>query len=154
MGITGWWWVAFFVLVGAELVTGTFYLLMAALGVAAAALMSHADTSLAQQVAIAAAISSGSVAFWHFTRLHRRNAQHAPLDAVSAMDIGQSVTVVEWRGDTTALVRYRGANWTALPAESYTELLVGTHQIVSMEGARLRIAPTAPNPTAVPPTNT
>tara|TARA_B110000503_G_scaffold69547_1_gene108381 strand:+ start:1843 stop:2307 length:465 start_codon:yes stop_codon:yes gene_type:complete len=145
MGITGWWWIAFFVLVGAELITGTFYLLMAALGVAAAALLSHADTTLAQQVAIAAVISSGSVAFWHFSRIHRRNSQHATLDAVSAMDVGHTVTVTEWRDDTTAIVHYRGANWTALPAELYTELHVGTHRIVSLDGARLRLLPATTN---------
>ncbi|HNJ45700.1 MAG TPA: NfeD family protein, partial [Ottowia sp.] len=44
------WWIAAGLLVAAELLTGTFYLLMLAIGAAAGALAAHAGLSLSAQL--------------------------------------------------------------------------------------------------------
>ena len=135
MSITTWWWIAFFVLLAAEMVTGTFYLLMVALGIGAAALLSHADTTLTQQVA-AAAISAGAVAAWHIGR-----AKRLATDQTVSMDIGQTVMVTSWGPDQTAKVLYRGATWTAAAVQGHTHLQPGPHHIAAIDGSQLRIAP-------------
>lgn len=143
MSITTWWWIAFFVLLAAEMVTGTFYLLMVALGIGAAALLSHADTTLTQQVAAAAAISAGAVAAWHIGR-----AKRLATDQTVSMDIGQTVMVTSWGPDQTAKVLYRGATWTAAAVQGHTHLQPGPHHIAAIDGSQLRIAPGhAPRPT-------
>lgn len=138
ISLTTWWWIACIALVGAELVTGTFYLLMAALGLAAAALLSYTDATLTQQVATAAVVSGGAVAIWHFIRARTRPAS----DPVLA-DVGQTVHVSAWREDGTATVQYRGAPWTAVMAQADAPTAPGPHHIVSVDGPRLRIAPGA-----------
>lgn len=136
MSITTWWWLACLALVGAELVTGTFYLLMGALGLAAGALVSYGDTTLTQQIAVAAVVASGAVVSWHAYRTRTRRASDD-----EPMDVGQTVTVAAWQPDGSARVHYRGADWTALPAPGYSPGSLGVHTITAVDGARLRIAP-------------
>jgi len=52
-----WWWVAAGVVVAAELATGTFYLLMMALGLAAAALAAHLGLGGSAQIATGALVA-------------------------------------------------------------------------------------------------
>ena len=59
------WWVLAGLLVAAELLSGTFYLLMLALGVAAGALAAHAGLGLSAQVITAAVLGViAQLAFW------------------------------------------------------------------------------------------
>ena len=53
------WWLATGAAVGIELVTGTFYLLMFAIGMAAAALAAHAGAGMTTQLVIGVTPSSG-----------------------------------------------------------------------------------------------
>lgn len=53
-----WWWIVAGALVAAELATGTFYLLMLALGAAAAALGAHAGLSGSLQIVTAALVAA------------------------------------------------------------------------------------------------
>lgn len=134
MSITSWWWIACIALIGAELVSGTFYLLMAALGLAAAALLSYADTTLTQQVTTAAIVSGGAVAIWHLIR----SRSQTEVDLV-ASDVGQTVQVNNWLENGSTSVQYRGANWTATLANPHAERTTGPHRIVAVDGTRLRI---------------
>ena len=54
------WWLLTGVAVAAELMTGTFYLLMFALGLAAAAIAAHMGLGLASQLVIAAIVGGGA----------------------------------------------------------------------------------------------
>ena len=56
------WWVAAGVAVAAELATGTFYLLMIALGMAAGALAAHAGAAQPVQLVVAAIVAGGATA--------------------------------------------------------------------------------------------
>ncbi len=105
------WWIGAGALIVAELLTGTFYLLMIALGLIAGALAKMGGASLAMQyvsaalVALAAVILLRRSRFGH--RLQRRDASTNP-DVV--LDIGAPLEVAAWR-DGHARVPYRGAEW-------------------------------------------
>ena len=130
------WLVAAGVLGAAELLTGTFYMLV----LAAASLFGAAAGALGcglelQVLAAAAAAVLGCALVWKF---HRKAAASEP--AQSSLDEGQSVEVRAWRGDGTAEVKYRGAVWTAVAAPG-SRLVPGIWVIVRTEGPRLLISP-------------
>jgi membrane protein implicated in regulation of membrane protease activity len=108
-----WWWVACGVLVAAEMTTGTFYLLMLALGVAAAALAAHGGLGFSGQLLVAAAVGGGAVAAWHFKRGARPAAAPARSNRDVNLDIGEQVRVEAWDAEGQAQVSYRGAQWAA-----------------------------------------
>lgn len=139
------WWVAGGVLVAAELATGTFYLLMLALGCAAGALAAHAGLGLSGQIVVGALVGAAATAGWHLKRF--RNPRSAPAESNRDvnLDIGQTVQVHAWGADGSAQVNYRGASWSASfggadpPAP-------GPHAIVAVRGNQLVLAPQAKTP--------
>lgn len=135
-----WWWLAAGALVAAELATGTFYLLMLALGCAAAALAGHAGLAATAQVAAAALVGGGATAAWHFKRASRPRSAPSERNADMLLDIGQRVQVARWEHGTHTQVQYRGASWTA-QYEGPGTPQPGEHVIVSVQGSELRLAP-------------
>lgn len=107
------WWVVAGVLVAAELASGTFYLLMLALGAVAAALAAHAGMALSAQLVVAAAVGGGAVAAWHLARGKQAQAPQAQANRDALLDIGGHVHVSHWAADGTTTVQYRGAAWQA-----------------------------------------
>lgn len=105
------WWIGAGALIVAELLTGTFYLLMIALGFIAGALAKMVGASLATQYVSAALVALAAVVLLRRSRfgrrLQRRDASTNP-DVV--LDIGAPVEVTAWR-DGHARVPYRGAAW-------------------------------------------
>ena len=141
------WWLAAGVLVAAELATGTFYLLMVALGCAAGALAAHAGQGSAVQIVAAALVGGGATAAWHIKRLREPKAEPADRNRDVNLDIGQSVHIAAWADDGSARVPYRGAAWTVRLADSARGVgtpMPGPHIIVAMHGNELRVAPAAP----------
>ena len=106
-----WWWIATAALVAAELATGTFYLLMLAVGTAASALAAHAGLGLSAQLIVGAAVGVAAIALWH-KRRPRRSADVASNPDVN-IDVGSRVRVEAWSAEGTARVQYRGAGWNA-----------------------------------------
>lgn len=111
------WWIVAGVLVAAELGTGTFYLLMLALGAAAGALAAHAGLGGSAQAVAAAIVGGGAVTAWHLLRDRRREVPTAANPDVN-LDVGERVHVATWNADGTARVTYRGAAWAARHAGS------------------------------------
>src|SRR4051812_18930374 len=105
------WWLAASVAVAVELATGTFYLLMLAIGLAAAAVAAHAGASEAIQFVVAAAVGGGAVTAWHLVRGKRRAEPPAEANRAVNLDVGETVHVDHWNADGTSTVKYRGANW-------------------------------------------
>jgi membrane protein implicated in regulation of membrane protease activity len=130
------WWVVAGVLVAAELATGTFYLLMLALGAAAAAVAAHLGVAFNGQLLAAALIGGGAVAAWHVRRSHRPAPAPASENRDVNLDIGATVQVDEWAADGTARVSYRGASWSARYVGSGTPA-PGAFVIHAVEGTRL-----------------
>jgi membrane protein implicated in regulation of membrane protease activity len=130
------WWIVTGVLVAAELATGTFYLLMLALGAAAAALGAHLGLSFNGQLLAAALIGGGAVIAWHFKRRAEPKALPAGENRDVNLDIGETVHVSGWDAEGDAQVSYRGANWSARYAGHGTPK-PGPHRIHAIDGSRL-----------------
>jgi membrane protein implicated in regulation of membrane protease activity len=101
--------VAFGLLV-AELLTGTFYLLVIAIALAVAGIAALAGLSTPLQFVVAAAIGVGGSIWLRSTRFGRRLHERGD-DRVQNMDIGQSLRVENWTTARTARANYRGAVW-------------------------------------------
>lgn len=126
------WWLVTGGLIAAELMSGTFYLLMLAIGAAAAALAAHLGMGLTVQLVTAALIGGSAVVLWRQKSL-RREAQ---VPSELHLDIGETVEVSAWDAHGTAQVKHRGANWTAVCASAQTPS-PGTHRIQAIQGSRL-----------------
>ncbi len=136
------WWLLAGAAVAVELVTGSFYLLMIALGLASGALAAHLGLALTWQLASAAVVSGGAVAIWY--RVRKSTTQQLPARANRDvnLDIGQTLHVAAWEPDGTAVVKYRGAQWTAalMPGVAATHS-EGIYRIEQVVGNRLMVVP-------------
>ncbi len=102
------WWILAAVLVGVELASGTFYLLVYGVAAAFAGIAAWLGASMVVQLLTAAAIAVlGTLALRHW----KRNTDH-PDSTVQDMDIGKIVQVESWQG-SRGQVNYRGALWDA-----------------------------------------
>jgi membrane protein implicated in regulation of membrane protease activity len=130
------WWLVAGVLVAAELVTGTFYLLMLALGATAGALAAHLGLGQPAQIALAGLLGGGASAMWHIIR---RKRQGSTSGTDTLLDVGQTVQVSAWQPDGSTQVHYRGAQWSArLAAHAVVPLpQPGTHRITGVQGSQL-----------------
>lgn len=133
------WWLMAGIAIATELITGTFYLLMIAVGLVAGALAAYAGVATVGQLLMAASVGGGAVALWHWKR--GANPRPAPANANRDvnLDIGEPVHVERWNPDGTATVKFRGANWTAVAANPPDQSGTGSFRIKEMLGNRLVI---------------
>ena len=131
-----WWWLGTAALVAAELATGTFYLLMFAVGTAAAALAAHTGVAFSGPLLAAALVGGGAVALWHVKRNRGPAATPVQANRDVNLDIGERVRVAHWESDGTSRVTYRGAAWSARYAGSGTPQ-PGEHMIRAIDGSQL-----------------
>lgn len=102
------WWIAAAVLVGLELTTGTFYLLVYGVAAAAAGITAWLGLGWAAQFLVAALIAVlGTLLLQRW----KRDTGH-PESTAQDMDIGQTVQLVSWQAGR-GQVRYRGTLWDA-----------------------------------------
>jgi membrane protein implicated in regulation of membrane protease activity len=133
------WWILAGVLVAAELTTGSFYLLMLALGAAAGALAAHLGLGLTAQVVVAALAGGLSTLGWYLRR--RRLAVDGPDVQANRnvnLDVGESVQVAQWDEQGRTQVQYRGANWSARFAGAGNPQ-PGPHRITALHGNQLEL---------------
>lgn len=130
------WWLLTGAMVALELFTGTFYLLMIALGLAAAALAAHAGLSDAGQFIVAAVISAASVVFWYLKKKRQDGDPSVRSMRSVNLDIGEIVQVEQWQADGTTEVRYRGAQWSVMLREGVLPQ-PGPHRVIELVGNRL-----------------
>lgn len=130
------WWLLAGTAIGVELVTGTFYLLMIAVGLSAAALAAHAGAPLTLQIVVAAAVGAGTVLVWRRHKQANPTVANYKANRDVNLDIGETVNVEGWNPDGTSTVRYRGANWAVSSVEGDV-LAPGPHRIVEVIGSRL-----------------
>ncbi len=130
------WWLMAGAAVAVELVTGTFYLLMLAIGLAAAAIAAHAGASMPVQLVTAALVGGGAVGAWHLLRGRRPAGQPARSNPDVNLDVGETLMVDAWLPDGSAQVRYRGASWTVTPLPG-TAPASGLHRVREVVGNRL-----------------
>jgi membrane protein implicated in regulation of membrane protease activity len=134
------WWLLAGGAVALELLTGTFYLLMLASGMACAAVAASLGASLVVQILVAAGVGGGALAMWHQWQLKKGSGSQtsAQADPNAYLDIGEIVHIVAWKEDGSADVRYRGAHWTAVhrPGASPEP---GPHRVAELLGNRLLV---------------
>jgi membrane protein implicated in regulation of membrane protease activity len=102
------WFVLSLVLVGLEMATGTFYLLMVAVAMAVGGLAALLGTSMAWQLTLSALMVIAGTIF-----LRRWKSTQASAASSTNFDIGQPVRVIKWNDNGSARVFYRGAEWDA-----------------------------------------
>jgi membrane protein implicated in regulation of membrane protease activity len=102
------WWTLALVAVGAEFITGTFYLLAVGIALAAGGFAAYAGIGLEMQFVIAALLGVVLTGIAHRARVRRGTPPLQP-----GLDIGQPVKVQQWKPDGGARVAYRGTLWDA-----------------------------------------
>lgn len=139
------WWLVAGGLVALELASGTFYLLMLAVGAAASAISAHLGLGLVGQLFSGALVGGGAVAAWHLSPARRATGGSGGFTANRDinLDIGSTVQVTQWHADGTARVSYRGAAWDARYGGTGTAP-PGEYIIQALDGNRLVLGRSAP----------
>ncbi len=102
------WWFVAAVLIGIELVVGTFYLLAVGIAVGLGGLAAWWGATEPMQFAIAGVLGVVLTIIAHRWRLARASPPQQ-----QSLDIGQAVQIKAWNADGTARVAYRGSDWDA-----------------------------------------
>jgi membrane protein implicated in regulation of membrane protease activity len=105
------WAIAGFVLIIAELMTGTFYLLVIGIAALVAAGVAFLGGAFWLQAIIAAAVTLvGVYAVRRWWRTHPKDAKHS-----GDLDRGQPVVIESWVNQAAGMarVKYRGTTWDA-----------------------------------------
>lgn len=132
------WWLITGIVVAAELLTGTFYLLMLAIGLAAGALTAHAGGGPTTQLVVAAIVGGGAVAAFYQLKKRRPSDPSARADRSVNLDVGETIHIESWNPDGSASVQYRGATWTAIHRPGLTPS-PGAHRVAELVGSRLLV---------------
>jgi membrane protein implicated in regulation of membrane protease activity len=132
------WWIAAAVLIGAELLTGTFYLLAIGLAVAFGGGAAWLGAGLAVQFVVAGVLGVALTVVAHRWRLTQALPPPQP-----PFDIGQVVHVEHWNPDGTARVNYRGTTWDAELASPELPRADALY-ITAMRGSVLVLSDTRP----------
>ncbi len=112
-------WIAVTViLIGAEMLTGTFYLLVLGISAAAGGIAAWLGAPFSFQLGLAVTVGLvGAVLVW---RWHRHKTTDSRLSS-NNLDIGQPVSWKQSNPDGSWQVMYRGAVWQAEPAKAMTD---------------------------------
>ena len=120
------WWFGVGLAIAVELATGTFYLLMIAVGLAAAAIAAHLGAGTTTQLVVSAVVGGGAVAGWHMRRLRHPRARPAASNPDVNLDVGETVYIEHWQPDGTAVIHHSGTTPSS-----------GAHRVVEVVGSRL-----------------
>lgn len=133
------WWIAAGVIVGLELISGTFYLLMLSVGAVAGGAAAYLGASIDAQMVVAAVVGMLAVGSWHAWRLKHPSRGDRTTDSANPdlhLDVGQTLTVTAWGPNATARVQYRGTQWDAELHGHHGPALPspGLHRIRAVQG--------------------
>ena len=134
------WFVIASGLLVAELMTGTFYLLMIAIGCVVGGMCALVGGAPALQLVVGAAVGFAATMVLRRTRWGRRRLQQDSAENRDViLDIGEVVDVEAWR-DGNAHVQYRGCRWDAA-LEPGAMARPGAQVIKAIRGSTLIVAP-------------
>jgi len=138
------WIIAGLVLVIAELVTGTFYLLVLGVGAFAAAIVAWAGGNALVQVLAGGLFAIGGGLLVHHWHESNRKADEG---RSNLLDRGQPVVLEGWSNEAAGIarVKYRGTSWDARVATPASRPTPGsTLYIQGQEGHTLVVADSPP----------
>lgn len=134
------WFAAACALIIFEMATGTFYLLMIAIGTAAGGIAALSGASGTWQCIVAAVVAAIATFALRRSRFGQAERIDVARDPGVNLDIGQALEVNEWRHVTgaasTARVMYRGAMWDVELAPDGLAI-AGSFVIQEVHGNRL-----------------
>ncbi|MGH8799853.1 MAG: NfeD family protein [Casimicrobiaceae bacterium] len=133
------WWIAGAALIAAELVMGTFYLLVIGLALACGGVAAWFGAAIPMQWLIAAALGVAGTLL--LQRWKRKLVASTPPQV--GLDVGQMVQVQSWGPAGTARVAYRGSTWDAEVAAPGTPH-ADTMYIAGMRGSVLLLSDQRP----------
>ena len=136
-----WWWaIGGIALIIAELISGTFYLLVIGIAALAGAAAAFLHYSFWTQAIVASAIAVVGVTL--VTRFRKTQT----LSPNVSLDVGQSVVLDAWvnENDRHARVRYRNALWDAKVLDEPGAEAGRTLYIRHVEGSTLHVSATRP----------
>ena len=134
------WLIVGFVLVIAELMTGTFYLLVLGLGAFVGAIVAWFGGNVLVQAFVGSAVALAGAWFVHHWHAAQRNVDTG---VPNFLDRGQAVILEGWTNEPAgfARVRYRGTSWDARLAEPASRPVAGaTLYIHGQEGNTLVVS--------------
>ena len=108
-GYVGWFLLAF-ALLGLEMLSGTFYMIVFSIAAAAGGIAAYFHLSISVQLIVATlvgVIGTRAVRTWKLKNMRPDSA------ADRNLDIGQAVQVETWRDDGSLRVQHRGSQWDA-----------------------------------------
>jgi membrane protein implicated in regulation of membrane protease activity len=131
MEIYIYWFLLALILVGLEMVTGTFYLLVVAIAMAVGGVAALLGVGMVLQLVLGAVTGiAGTIV------LRRWKSTQTSQAPDNNFDIGHPVKVLKWNDNGTARVIYRGAEWDA-ELESADTPHEGTLYIAAVRGSAL-----------------
>jgi membrane protein implicated in regulation of membrane protease activity len=131
MEIYVYWFLLALVLVGLEIASGTFYLLVIAVALAVGGATAALGASMVWQFVCSAVTGVAGIIM-----LRRWKSSRTSSTPDIGLDIGLPVKVIKWNDDGTARVFYRGAEWDA-ELESADTPREGTLYIKAVHGSGL-----------------
>ncbi|MBI4808058.1 MAG: NfeD family protein [Nitrosomonadales bacterium] len=131
MEIYIYWFLLAIILVGLEMVTGTFYLLVVAIAMAVGGVAALLGAGMVWQLVLGAATGIAGTII-----LRRWKSTQVSETSNASLDIGHPVKVLKWNDNGTARVNYRGAEWDA-ELESADTPHEGTLYIAEVRGSGL-----------------
>ncbi|MBC3916057.1 NfeD family protein [Undibacterium sp. CY18W] len=143
--MNGWmmWTSLAVILVILELFTGTFYLLMIAVGLLAGAIAAFFEFGGLVQAVIASVVGSVATFALRKSKYGSTERHEASRDPNVNMDIGQSLQVNDWKdqgnGKFVARAMYRGAMWDV--ELQHSAGYPGAYMIEEIQGSRLLVKP-------------
>jgi membrane protein implicated in regulation of membrane protease activity len=134
------WLIAGFVLVIAELVTGTFYLVVLGVAAFAGAGLAHSGSAFVWQAVVAAVVAVAGVVW-----VNRYKKNMAP-KRMRGLDVGQPAAFESWidKGAGHARVKYRDTLWDAHVAGDASGEPGEILYVVSVDGGTLKLSKTRP----------
>ncbi len=134
------WAIAGIALIIAELITGTFYLLVIGIAALAGAVVAFLHYSFWIQAPIAAAIAIIGVTL--VTRFRKTQTSSPSV----SLDVGQSVVLDGWVNESERLarVRYRNATWDAKVLDEQGAEAGRTLYITHVDGSTLHVSAARP----------
>ena len=131
-----WWAIAGIALIVAELMTGTFYLLVIGVAALAGSAASYLHYSFWVQAVVAASVATVGVVF--VTRFRATQAATSG----TGLDVGQSVVLDSWvsEKDRLARVRYRNSLWDAKVLDAQSVEAGHVLYIHNVEGSTLHVS--------------
>lgn len=110
------WWVLALILIGIEMLSGTFYLLAIAVAFIAGGLVDFLGGSFLVQFVTTGVLGSAGCFIAYYYQQANKEKRQTQIE----FDLGQRVLVLKWNDDGSARVSYRGSQWNAIAATPQT----------------------------------